>query len=99
MSPEQISKSRFGQVDWRTDIWQLGVLAYEILVEELPFEAADPIEITSNILHDEPLPISEFSRKFEPLDDVLLRALNKDKEKRYQSAIEMKFEMQRALGI
>ncbi|MFW3145705.1 MAG: protein kinase domain-containing protein [Thermoplasmatota archaeon] len=97
MSPEQISKSRFGTVDWRTDIWQLGVLTYEILTDHLPFDAEDPYEITSNILHDEPEPISSYAPKLEPIDEILFKALDKDKTKRYQSAIELKFAIEYAL--
>lgn len=97
MSPEQISKSRFGAVDWRTDIWQLGILTYEILTDRLPFEAEDPYEVTSNILHDEPVPISNFNDDLRELDATLLRALHKDKKKRYQSAIELRFYLEKAL--
>ncbi|MFO8050089.1 MAG: serine/threonine-protein kinase [Thermoplasmatota archaeon] len=99
MSPEQISRSRFGSVDWRTDIWQLGVLIYEMLTDRLPFQADDPYEVTSNILHDEPLPISELSPGLEDLDEPLIRALHKDKKKRCQSALELKFSIEKALGI
>ena len=99
MSPEQIQKSRFGGVDWRTDIWQLGVLIYEIFTSRFPFDSESPYEITSNIMHEEPALISDYLEELEPLDNVLLKALRKEKKRRWQSALELKLAIVKELDL
>jgi len=89
MAPEQISKKKFGHTDWRTDIWQIGVMIYELLTGHLPFEAEDAWEITGMILRDEPIPATEYGLSKE-VWRVIEKALRKDKEERWQSAAEMK---------
>jgi len=93
MAPEQISKKKFGGTDWRTDIWQMGVMIYELLTGHLPFEAEDVWEITGMILRDEPVPATEYGLSKE-VWRVIEKALRKDKEKRWQSAAEMKRELE-----
>lgn len=84
MAPEQISK-KFGRTDWRTDIWQMGVLTYELLTNHRPFQADDPMEISMAILHEEPIPGTEFG--MEPaVWDVVKKALEKDRKNRWESA-------------
>ena len=87
MSPEQA----LGKiVDHRADLFSLGVVLYELLTGRVPFEGSSPTEIIDRILHFEPAPVSRFSSSIPPaLDDVILRALEKAPEFRYQSAKEM----------
>ncbi len=89
MAPEQISKKKFGGTDWRTDIWQMGIMIYELLTGHTPFEAEDAWEITGMILRDEPIPATNYGLN-EEVWRVMEKALKKNKEERWQSAGEMK---------
>jgi len=89
MAPEQVSKKHFGNTDWRTDIWQMGVLAYEMLTGHLPFESEDAFEATSAILHEEPVPATRYGVD-ERVWQAIRKALEKRKKERWQSALEFK---------
>ena len=89
MAPEQISRKHFGNTDWRTDIWQMGVLIYEMLTGHRPFESDDAFEITGMILRDEPVPATEYGID-ERLWNVIRKAIEKRKEDRWQSAGEFR---------
>ncbi len=95
MDPEQISRKRFGKVDYRTDIWQMGVLLYELMTDRFPFDVDDPYEISFRILQDEPIPLSDVSGDLGPFDTILERAFQKKKEERWQSAVEFKLTFDR----
>ena len=60
-SPEQVS-SKFGSPDHRTDIWQLGVIFYELVTGTVPFTGRDPAEVISSILLEEEVPKQAKSR-------------------------------------
>ena len=83
MSPEQ---ARGMEVDARTDIWSLGCVLYEMISGRQPFTAPTTIDIMSGILNRDPdslMPhLPEGPRD---LDRVVLRALRKDREERYQT--------------
>ena len=87
MSPEQAEGRA---VDARTDVWSLGVLYFEALTGQNPFQASGTIAVLNRVVHDAPTPL----RGLRPdagldADRIVTRALEKDPAKRYQSAAEM----------
>lgn len=97
-APEQLASSRFGLIDWRTDIYQMGMMVYELLTGQLPFAGAEAGTSVTKILN-EPLPApSEIKREISPdLDDAVLRATAKKKEDRFQSMDAFKDRLEQVL--
>jgi serine/threonine-protein kinase len=93
LSPEQ---AKGGEVDQRSDLYSLGVVLYELLTGRTPFEGDTPVEIAMKHLSTAPKPPSELRKDIPPeLDMVVLRALAKDPNERYQSADEMEGDLDR----
>jgi serine/threonine-protein kinase len=93
LSPEQ---ARGGEVDPRSDLYSLGVVLYELLTGKTPFEGETPVEIAMKHLSNAPKPPSKLRPEVPPaLDKVVLRALAKDPDDRYQSADEMEADLER----
>src|SRR5881398_1972740 len=87
LSPEQ---ARGGEVDPRSDLYSLGVVLYELLTGKTPFDGDTPVEIAMKHLSSAPKPPSKLRSDVPPeLDKIVLRALAKDPNDRYQSADEM----------
>ncbi|PWT90054.1 MAG: hypothetical protein C5B55_10285 [Blastocatellia bacterium] len=84
MSPEQ---STGHGVDQRTDIWSFGVLLYEMLAGELPFQGKDVHRQIIAIQESEPQPLSKLVNGVpERLEEIVEKCLAKDKHERYQTA-------------
>jgi eukaryotic-like serine/threonine-protein kinase len=87
LSPEQ---ARGAHVDQRSDIYSTGVVLYEMLTGEVPFTGDTPVEIAMKHLSKVPPAPSELNDKVpHDLDAIVLRALAKEPEQRYQSSEEM----------
>jgi len=97
-APEQISPSRFGKTDERTDIWQLGVLMYELVTGRVPFGGEDFVEIAGRLTMEDPVPPSNLKPDAKPLEQVIMRCLKKKKEERYQSVKELQRDLVELLG-
>ena len=87
MSPEQVQGL---DVDFRTDIFSLGVVLYEMLAGESPFKGMHESAIMYEIVNVEAQPISAIKPEIDPaLDEIILECLEKDKDERCQSAKEL----------
>ncbi len=93
MSPEQ---ARGEKLDLRTDLFSFGSVFYEMATGRTPFKGASTAEILGKILHTTPLPISETNPDFPAaLDGVLNKALEKDRNLRYQHSSEVRADLMR----
>jgi serine/threonine-protein kinase len=87
MSPEQVMGNT--QIDWRSDLWQLGIIAFECVCGRMPFDASSLGELFMKIC-SVPLPVPSKSAPVPEAFDVwFARAMQRDPEKRFQSAREM----------
>jgi len=87
-APEQVSPSEFGRTDERTDIYQLGVVFYELVTGSIPFGGESIVEVGNAILRDAPVPPSEYNPDAEAVEKIILKCLEKDPARRFQSAAE-----------
>jgi TolB-like protein/Flp pilus assembly protein TadD len=87
MSPEQ---ARGKRVDNRTDIFSLGIVLYELLTRRLPFNGETVNHLLVSIIDKEPQPISNADFQIPgELEKIILRALAKNTDRRYQTAAEL----------
>ena len=93
MAPEQLLGE---EMDHRADLFSAGVVLYEMLAGRLPFIGASLAQLSDNILHQEPLPLTRLNHTVSPeLEAIVRKALEKNPSYRYQSARELHVDLQR----
>ncbi|MFF9122528.1 Stk1 family PASTA domain-containing Ser/Thr kinase [Streptomyces sp. NPDC014889] len=95
LSPEQ---AKGEQVDARSDLYSTGCLLYELLTVRPPFVGDSPVAVAYQHVREEPQPPSVFDPEITPeMDAIVMRALVKDPDYRYQSADEMRADIEACL--
>ncbi|MFI9321091.1 Stk1 family PASTA domain-containing Ser/Thr kinase [Kitasatospora aureofaciens] len=95
LSPEQ---AKGEQVDARSDLYSTGCLLYELLTVRPPFVGDSPVAVAYQHVREEPQPPSVFDPEVRPeIDAIVLKALAKERDYRYQSADEMRDDIERFL--
>lgn len=88
ISPEQIKGH---DADFRSDIYTLGITLYQAVTGVLPFEKKTDYEYMTAHLHEQPLPPSSLQPAMpKELEDIILKAIEKDPDKRFQNAHEFR---------
>ncbi len=93
MSPEQAQGIA---IDSRTDIFSLGVVAYEMIAGRVPFEGATPSEVIVAILRKRPLPMARYAPDVpQELERIVSKALGKSLDERYQTMKDLLIDLRR----
>ena len=97
MSPEQ---AKGLQVDIRSDLYSLGVVMYQMLTGELPFEADTPWEVIRRHIEVPPRPVRQLSSDTpRPVEQVVSRCLEKEPDRRYATPLHLVQALERALPV
>ncbi len=94
-SPEQ---AKGGYTDSKSDIYSLGIVMYEMLVGKVPFDADTSVSVALKHMQEEPVPPMDIEDSIpQAVNDIILKAMEKEPSKRYKSATRMLEDLKRAL--
>ncbi len=104
ISPEQTGRMN-RMLDYRTDLYSLGVTFYEVLLGQLPFQSSDPMELVHCHIARDPVPLSRIKVPFrstekasyEILLAIIFKLMSKSAEERYQNAFGLKADLENCL--
>ncbi|MBO3463600.1 ATP-binding protein, partial [Aetokthonos hydrillicola] len=96
ISPEQTGRINRG-IDYRTDFYSLGVTFYELLTQELPFQSEDAMELVYSHIAKMPMALKNREEIPQVLSDIVMKLMAKDASDRYQSALGLKYDLEKCL--
>ena len=99
LSPEQTGRIN-RSMDYRTDLYSLGVTCYELLIGQLPFTATDAMELVHYHIAKTPVPVCEINPDIPKIiSDMVMKLLEKNAEVRYQSGFGVKADLEKCLAL
>lgn len=98
LSPEQTGRMN-RTLDYRTDLYSLGITFYQLLTGDVPFRGADPLEILHKHLAELPIPPHIRNNEIpEVISHIIMKLLEKNAEDRYQNAFGLKYDLEKCLA-